>query len=257
MFRKASPFVLILLGSLGANAQMPPTGLFNGPGRYEIESVESGQLLDVSEDQETVRQYPRRGSLNQQWDIQPVGNGYFTLQLAEQGKLLSLARGGTREGTHVVVSPRRDTEDQLWQVVSVAPGEFQIISRFGSALDIPHKSHDKGEHLQVWTRTGSENQRFRLIFINAAPSWGGGGSSGFPPSQRRPMDSDDAPQACRTEVNRRILDLRMSDIFVESVSTDAEGNTIVMWKTPRGSSGYCRVDRRGRVAQFKVQEMSQ
>lgn len=257
MFRQSFPFVFILLGSLGTSAQAPPTASFNGPGRYEIESVESNQLLDVAEDQESVRQYPRQHSSNQQWDIKPASNGYFTLQTADQGKFLSLAKHAIKEGTRVVVYARSDADDQLWQLVSVAPGEFVIISRFGSALDIPHKSHDKGERLQIWTRTGSENQRFRLIFISAGPSWGGGNPYGMAPTQRRPMDSDDVAQACRAEVNRRIVDLRMSDIFVDPISTDADGNTIVMWKTPRGSSGYCRVDRASRVTQFKVEEFSQ
>jgi len=258
MLKYSLPFALLIFGALGSAAQTPPVGTFNGPGRYEIENVESGLLLDVAaEDHQTVQQYPRRGRLNQLWDIQPAANGYFTLQSADQEKLLSLERRAAREGVGIVVSPRDGGENQLWQIVALAPGEFQIVSKFGGALDVPHRSHEKGTRLQSWTRTGDENQRFRLIFVSsAAASWDAGNYRGGPSSRRHDMDSDDATQACRTEVSRQIVDVRAREIFLDLVSTDSEGNAIVLWKTPRNSSGFCRVDRAGRVTQFKVQEVS-
>jgi len=68
------------------------------------------------------------------------------------------------------------------------------------------------------------------------------------------MDSDDATQACRTEVSRQIVDVRAREIFWISFSTDSEGNAIVLWKTPRNSSGFCRVDRAGRVTHSKFKK---
>ena len=258
MFKKTFPLIFLLFASLAAGAQAPPVGQFNGPGRYEIENVESGLLLDMaSEDQESVQQDIRHGRLNQEWDIQPTGNGYFYIRSADQGKVLSLSQGSGREGTHAIVYAQRGGEDQLWQIVPVSPGEFQIISKFGPALDVPHKSHDKGRRLQIWTRTSAPNQRFRLVFISAAPAWGADTSTGLPPPPAGSMAMEEAARACKGEVSHHIADLPRSDIYVDPVSTDAQGTSIVIWKTTRGSSGYCRVDRANRVTHFKIEELSQ
>ena len=258
MSKKSFPLIFLLLGSFPTQAQVQGGAQFNGPGRYEIESKVSDLVLEVkSEDQRSVQQYTRNGRLNQEWDIQPAGNGYFYIQSAEGGKVLSLANGSGQEGTSAIVYARHGGEDQLWQIVSVSPGEFQIISKFGRALDVPHKSHEKGTRLQIWTQTGAENQRFRLVFISAAQSWGTDTSSASSPTPGGSFAMDEASRVCRSEVNHHIADLPLSGISVDPVSSDAQGNAIVFWRTARGSSGYCRVDRAGRVTQFKVEEMSQ
>ncbi len=257
MSEKTFSLILLLLGSLLTAAQVPPNGQFNGPGRYEIESVESGLVLDVAtEDHESIQQYPRRGRLNQAWDIQPEGNGLFRIQSADSGGTLSPSGGSGRAGSRAVVSRQRGGEDQLWQIVSPAQGEFQIISKSGLALDVPHKSHEKGERLQFWTRSSDANQRFRLIFIGATQSPGPDSSSLSPPAPAGSFAMEEAAGACKSEVHRHIADLPFSDIFVDPVSTDAQGASIVIWKTTRSSSGYCRVDRANRVIQFKIEELS-
>ncbi len=258
MYKKTFPLIFVLLGSLLTAAQAPASAQFNSPGRYEIESVESGLVLDVAtEDRESIQQYPRRGRLNQAWDIQPEGNGFFHIQSADGDRALSPSGGPGRPGSRAVVSRQRGGEDQLWQIVSPAQGEFQIISKSGLALDVPHKSHEKGERLQFWTQTGDASQRFRLIFISATQSWRTDSSSFSPPAPAASFASGEAAVACRGEVNRHIADLPFSDIFADPISTDAQGATIVIWKTTRGSSGYCRVDRANRVTQFKIEELSQ
>jgi Ricin-type beta-trefoil lectin domain-like len=249
--------VLVGLCALPAAAQMPQ-GLFNAPGRYEIESVASDLVLDVKSDNQTVQQYSRSNGANQQWDIQPAGGGYFYVRSVAIGKVLSLAEGSNRDGTHIIVSAQRGGDDQLWQISSTGPAEFQIVSKFSKMLDVPKGSHDAGEHLQIWSPAGNDHQKFRLILVNAGPS--GGTSSQavlqHPVQPETPWDSQEGARACKNEVARHIADLPLSDISVDPIGGNMQENNIVIWLTARGSSGYCRLDRLNRMVDFKVEEMS-
>lgn len=258
------PFIALCI--LPAAAQTPQQR-FNAPGRYEIQSVVSGQLVGVNTSDNTkVQQNTRTDRENQQWDIRRAGGGYFYIRSVGTGKLLSLAGNRNREGAHVVVYPRNGREDQLWRIVTVAPAEFKIISKFGRMLDVPDGSQDRGKHLQIWDPRHNENQLFRFVLVSSAsrPAYGSmtpsapwtpqeqeprGGSPGRPRSREA--------RACRAEVSRHIVDLRPSEIAVEPVSRDRNGNWVVMWHTPRASSGFCRVTPSGRVLEFKVEQMSQ
>jgi hypothetical protein len=258
------PFIFFCILPAAAETPRQP---FNAPGRYEIQCVVSGQLLDVSASNNTkVQQYPRNDGANQQWDIRPARGGYFYIRSVATGKLLSLAGNRNREGAHVVVYPRNGREDQLWRIVSVAPAKFKIISKYGRMLDVPDGSHDRGKHLQIWDPRHNENQLFRFVLVSAAsrsayrdihPSAPLAPREQEPrrgsPGWRRERDA----RACRAEVSRHIMDLPASQIAVEPVSRDQRGNWIVTWHTPRASSGFCRVNPSGRIVQFKVEEMSQ
>ena len=256
MLRHAFSVMLVLCSALPIAAQAPQ-GTFNAPGRYEIESVVSRLVLDASSsDRQTVQQYARNGRANQQWDIQAAGNGYFYIRAADTGKVLSLSEGSSRDGNHVIVWGQ---SQQLWQIVSVGPAQFQIISQSGKALDVPNGSREAGARLQIWSPGGGENQRFRLVLVSAAPNWGTSGEAA-PEQSTQPAPASDnleAARACKDQVARRIADLPVSDISVDPISADAQGNYIIIWRTLRGSSGYCRVNRLNRVVEFKVEEMSQ
>jgi hypothetical protein len=258
-------FFLLMAFSLALPvAAQTPQQSFNAPGRYEIQSVASGLLLDVStSDNQTVQQFTRSDRENQQWDIQPAGNGYFYIRSVGAGKVLSLSNGSSADGTHVIVYQQQGGEGQYWQILNVAPAQFQIISRYGKALDVPNGSRDRGTPLQIWSSTGGQNQRFRLVLVSAAANsggWGGNPSSPWASQQSGPQpesgDRREASRACRMEVSRRIADLRPSDVTADPVSRDEQGNLLVMWQTSRGSSGFCKVDPSGRIVEFKVENMS-
>lgn len=255
MVRRAFSLALVLCCALPAAAQALQ-GAFNAPGRYEIESVVSGLVLDVSSsDHQTVQEYERNEQTNQQWDIQPADDGYFYIRSVHTGKALSRAEGSNRDGNHVIVYGQSSSGEQ-WQIVSVGPAQFQIVSKSGKALDVPNGSRKAGTRLQIWSTSGGSNQKFRLVLVSAAPNWVSPGepTAGQPP---RAWDNLEAARACKGEVARRIADLPMSDISADPISPDAQGNYITIWRTVRGSSGYCRVNRLNRVVEFKVEEMSQ
>lgn len=257
-------FLSLMFSCVLPAAAQAPQAPFNAPGRYEIESVASGQVLDVSSsDNEKVQQYTRTDRENQQWDIQPAGGGYFYIRSVGTGKVLSLADGSSREGTHVIVYRQHGSDDQLWQIQSVAPAQFQIVSKYGKMLDVPNGSDERGTRLQIWDPRGNKNQRFRLVLVSlASPSTypDGNPSASWAPQRPGPGSPDwsrtQGARACRTEVGHHIADLPASEISVDPVSRDEQGNLIVMWRTPRASSGYCRVTSSGEIVEFKVEEMS-
>ena len=249
--------VFVGLCALPAAAQISQ-GSFNAPGRYEIEAVASNLVLDLKSDNQTVQQYSRSNGANQQWDIQPTGGGYYYIRSVATGKVLSLEEGSNRDGTHVIVSAQRGSDDQFWQISSAGPAEFQIVSKFSKMLDVPKGSHETGERLQIWSPAGNDHQRFRFILVSAVTS--GGASSvatlGQSVQHDAPWDSQEAARACKNEVARHIADLPLSDISVDPIAGDVQERNIVIWLTARGSSGYCRLDRSNRIVDFKVEEMS-
>jgi hypothetical protein len=146
----------------------------------------------------------------------------------------------------------------LWQISSAGPAEFQIVSKFNKMLDVPNGSHETGEHMQIWSPKGNVHQKFRLILVSASTSGGVTSEVALAHSVQRDAASDtqEAARACKNEVARHIADLPLSDISVDPISSTTEEHNIVLWRTPRGSSGYCRVDRSNRIVEFKVEEMS-
>lgn len=250
-------FLGVFLGlcALPAAAQAPQ-GPFNAPGRYEIESVASNLVLDVKSDNQTVQQYSRSNGANQQWDIQPAGGGYFYIRSVATGKVLSLKEGSNRDGTQIIVSAQHGGDDQFWQISSADPAEFQIVSKLSKLLDVPKGSHEAGEHLQIWSPAGNQNQKFRLVLVSA--SGGASSEAAWEHSVQHDAawDSLEAARACKNEVARHIADLPLSDISVDPIAGNTHEDNIVIWRTERGSSGYCRLDRSNRMVEFKVEEMS-
>jgi hypothetical protein len=253
----ARSIVFLGLCALPAAAQAPQ-GPFSAPGRYEIESVASNLVLDVKSDNQTVQQYSRSNGANQQWDIQPAGGGYFYIRSVATGKVLSLKEGSNRDGTQIIVSAQHSGDDQFWQISSADPAEFQIVSKLSKMLDVPKGSREAGEHLQIWSPAGNQNQKFRLILVSAGASGGAPSESALEHSVQHDAawDSLEAARACKNEVARHIADLPLSDISVDPIAGNAHEDNIVIWRTERGSSGYCRLDRSNHMVEFKVEEMS-
>jgi len=133
------------------------------PGRYTIEFVASGKMLDLRrEDGSTVQQWS--GSFlakkNQVWDIEDTRNGYFYIRSAENGK--ALTAGGTANGSAVDAQNLGNRREQMWRIKVLEGGEVTIVSRLGPALDLPNGKGDNGLKPQLWQPNDKENQRFRL-----------------------------------------------------------------------------------------------
>ncbi|MGH9802122.1 MAG: RICIN domain-containing protein, partial [Blastocatellia bacterium] len=133
---------------------------FAGKGRYQIRNVASGHLLDLRrEDNSTLQQWSGSGALNQQWDFEDAGAGYFFIRSVESGRVLEVA--GSRDGSLVVAKVQQTGRDnQKFRVVDVGSGQSMIVSKNGKVLDLPNGARQEGQSLQIWGEHRRDNQRF-------------------------------------------------------------------------------------------------
>ena len=133
---------------------------FAGKGRYQIQSVSSNHFLDLKrEDNSTLQQWSGSGALNQQWDFEDAGNGYFYIRSVESGRVLEVS--GARDGS-TVVAPGQQTgrDNQKFRVVDVGSGQSMIVARNGKVLDLPNSAKQEGQSMQIWGEHRRDNQRF-------------------------------------------------------------------------------------------------
>jgi len=134
------------------------------PGRYSIEFVVSGKVLDLRrEDGSNVQQWA--GTLllnkkNQLWDIEDARNGYFYIRSAENGK--ALTGHGTSNGSTVDAQNLGNLREQQWRFKVLDSGEVIILNRQGPALDLAEGKKDNGAKVYLWQEHDRDNQRFRL-----------------------------------------------------------------------------------------------
>jgi len=177
--------VVALVVVMGApNANLAQQEGFSGPGRYRIEVVATGRVIDLKmEDKKTVQQWSSSGARNQQWDIEDAGDGYFYIKSVENGLSLDFAESRVRDGVSVITAERSGRDNQKWRIADNGRGEFTIISKSGKSLESPAGKRDEGVKLQVWGPHGLENQRFRFVRI------------GDPEVKVRPRDGAPAPDS--------------------------------------------------------------
>jgi Ricin-type beta-trefoil lectin domain-like len=168
---RALSFSAMLIAATGlvaasAFARTPvPQNVYSGPGRYEIENVASGKVLDLNrQDQRTVIQWPRTHAQSQLWDIVDAGNGYVYIKSAVTGLVMDIDGGRARDGARVITSQPSGSDSQLWKVEGKG-GERRFTSRLRIALDLPNGSHDDGVEYQAWNEEGKDSQRFRFVLV--------------------------------------------------------------------------------------------
>lgn len=158
-----------------------PQNPYAGPGRYEIENVASGKVLELSSrDARAVQQWPRAHRKSQQWVIEDAGNGYVSIKSAVNGLALDVEGGRAKDGARVIVSSPTAGDSQLWKIEHGGEGLVRFTSRLGKALDLPHGSRNDGVQYETWDTASQDNQRFRLAWISAPEpvSPGGPGPAG-------------------------------------------------------------------------------
>jgi hypothetical protein len=179
-------------GGAAAARTPSPQSAYAGPGRYEIENVASGKVLDVNrQDQRTVVQWSRARARSQQWDIEDAGNGYVTIKSAASGLVVDIDGGRARDGARVITSQPTGSDSQLWKIEG-GGSEVRFTSRLGMALDLPHSAREDGVEYQTWNGADQNNQRFRLIRIGglggAIPNAYGGDRDSTVSDEKRSYD---------------------------------------------------------------------
>ncbi len=131
------------------------------PGRYEIEIVSTGKVLDLrQEDKRSVQQYYRGNVSNQQWDIESAGGNDYYIKSVETGAYLGVETA--REGGRVIATNSRRGGD-TWRFVDLRNGSVMIVHRSGMTLDLANGATHDGAPIQVWSQARNANQQFRLV----------------------------------------------------------------------------------------------
>ncbi|MGH9841750.1 MAG: RICIN domain-containing protein [Blastocatellia bacterium] len=228
--------VVLALGVAGVAAQGTIT-----PGRYQIEIVATGKVLDLrAEDKKSVQQWANGGGRNQQWDIEDAGDGHFHIRSVESGKVLDMAEGRARDGAALIVADRRDNDNQKWRITDHGGGQYLIVSKSGKSVESPAGKREDGARLQVWGPHGLENQRFRLTRL------------GDPEARVRPRDPNRPPATVNANnsgfvgkgryqiqnvASGHFLDLRREDNQTLQ-QWSGSGAKNQMWDTEDAGNGY-------------------
>ncbi len=139
----------------------------NFAGTYEIQSVSSGQVLDVSAGSTangaTVVQWSYGGASNQLWNFIPTSNGYYQIRNAYSGLDLNVSGASKTNGAKIVQWQFGSQSNDQWRPVRQIDGSYVFYNRnSGLLLDNPGGT-TQGVQFDQSGANSASNQRFRLI----------------------------------------------------------------------------------------------
>lgn len=136
--------------------------------QYNIVSVNSGLSLDViglsTTGGASIQQWSYWGSLNQLWNLIPVGDGSFKIVNVNSNLLLDVTGVSKTPGTLLQQWSDWGGANQHWNFVPVGDGSYKIASvDSGLLLDVVGVSTTPGALVQQWTDWGGLNQHWKLF----------------------------------------------------------------------------------------------
>lgn len=139
-------------------------------GVYSLVCKKSGMALDNAGSTTSgtaVTQWSQiSGNINQKWELQDVGGGYYNIICQKSGKTLDDSGGSTTAGTVMIQYPvQLNNINQHWKFVSVGNGYYNIIcQRSGMALDNSGSTTNGTSVIQWSVQSGNTNQQWQLIY---------------------------------------------------------------------------------------------
>jgi hypothetical protein len=201
------------IAALAAAVSLPALaqGRFSGPGWYQITNEKTNQSLTLAGDGRLV-QAPARGGEDQAWVFEQTQNGFFFIRSARNGSALEPTAG--QNSSPVLAAPFHGGQSQQWRIENARNGNAMIVNSYGRTLDIPEGSGRPGLAVQIFDRTGDNNQRFVIAPMrgNFGGGWRGaqggsqGGPQGGPPREAergRGQGRSGEVVRCSSENNRR------------------------------------------------------
>jgi len=148
---------------------------------FAIESKHSRKVLDVfgasRDDGAEMKQYAYVAQDNQQWQLDPVGDGCVAIRSKHSGKVLDVFGASLNDGAEIMQYAYLGQENQKWRMESVGGGYFAIRSKHsGKVLDVFDASLNDGAEIKQYAYVGQDNQKWRLLPIQgpamAYPAFG-------------------------------------------------------------------------------------
>ncbi len=136
-------------------------------GKFEIQSVASGQALDVSGSSTAngaaIVQWPFGGGSNQLWNFIPTSGGYYQIKNMDSGLDLNVTGGSTADGVAIVQWPFGSGGNDQWLPVRNADGSSMFRNRnSGLLLDDPGGA-TQGGPLDQRGANGGVSEKFKVI----------------------------------------------------------------------------------------------
>ncbi|MCQ4080107.1 RICIN domain-containing protein [Streptomyces sp. RB6PN25] len=163
------------IGTSGyVQAQFDNLSITPGPeqsyaGTYRLVNRNSGKVLDVANqlaaDGSAVDQWSDNGGANQQWTVQPTGDGYYRLVGVQSGKALEVPQADPNEGTQLDIRAASAGDvAQEWRVVPSGGGYATVENRAtGMLADVNGQSTADGAKVIEWPANGGANQQWELV----------------------------------------------------------------------------------------------
>lgn len=133
---------------------------------YEIETF-ANKRLDVAgrgrSDRDLVHQWSANGGDNQKWYLDPCGADHYRIISRDSGRVLD-APGAA--GEPVWQFSWAGVDNQRWRLEESTDGVVIALVAHPDddlVLDVRDMSRADGAAIQVYHRTGGENQLFRLL----------------------------------------------------------------------------------------------
>ena len=137
-------------------------------GAYTFSTVmDKNKVIDVTgastANGANVQLYENNGTLAQEFEVIPQGDGYYILENRYSGKVLEVAGGSKEARANVQQWEKNGTDAQLWSFESAGDGSYYIRSKCGGMyLDVQDCSTANGANIQVYYGNRGASQRFIL-----------------------------------------------------------------------------------------------
>lgn len=107
-------------------------------------------------------------ALNQIFTIQYIGNGFYKIIHKNSKKAIDAGDGGDKNGANVQLYADNGSDYQQWILKpSWNSNSFEIISKkSGLNIDITGRNITTGTNIELWRKTTSGAQQFRLISVD-------------------------------------------------------------------------------------------
>lgn len=137
-------------------------GFLNNQDKYKISNLNSGKVLDVTQDGKIVQKTYDRDKAAQQWSIQKITNGYSSKELykivdSTSGKVIGVENGST------VIQTDQNTDSQKWILSTSGNQQFTFInSASGQLLEVGGSSTSENASVGVWQANAGKNQSWKI-----------------------------------------------------------------------------------------------
>ncbi len=139
----------------------------SGGSGYALQARHSHKCMDVEQSSTVtgalVQQYSCHGGANQQWTLQPLGNGYYQIVALHSGQCLDVKGAATYDQAVVQQHPCHSGDNQQFRLEPTDSGYYSIIARHsGKCLDVKGLSLDDGAPVQKYWCNRGTNQQWQL-----------------------------------------------------------------------------------------------